>query len=301
MAGLDRAGAPSLVPSGTGRQPACPGPREASHARRAAVCPVHRPGTPPATHARIAARRTLTDPAATARALALAICEVEAGLRSARPVLSVLATPTSTWASAAGRSGCWPGCCTPTCPPDRATRRQRAPRWAGQRFPRTDRTVADGWRCHSLQSCPCTTLVLVASLPLGEQMLGGLGLALQPGQPRLLIHPDDRLTSRQPPSRYRDDLPVGCRLLGQHPAGQQLQALPHLSAGSWADRGRSHGGRGGCPVGPGGPPGRGCRSAPRTALHLGEGPTGGTAERAMSSVAGHRGSGPVARDRRRVR
>jgi hypothetical protein len=23
-----------------------------------------------------------------------------------------------------GRSGCWPGCCTRTCPPDRATRRQ---------------------------------------------------------------------------------------------------------------------------------------------------------------------------------
>jgi hypothetical protein len=36
------------------------------------------------THARTAARRTLPDPAATARVLVLAICEVEAGLRSAR-------------------------------------------------------------------------------------------------------------------------------------------------------------------------------------------------------------------------
>jgi hypothetical protein len=34
-------------------------------------------------HARAGARPTLPDPAATARALALAICEVEAGLRSA--------------------------------------------------------------------------------------------------------------------------------------------------------------------------------------------------------------------------
>jgi hypothetical protein len=34
-------------------------------------------------HARSASRRTLPDPAATTRALALAICEVEAGLRSA--------------------------------------------------------------------------------------------------------------------------------------------------------------------------------------------------------------------------
>jgi hypothetical protein len=35
------------------------------------------------TQGRTSARRTLPDPAATARALALAICEVEAGLRSA--------------------------------------------------------------------------------------------------------------------------------------------------------------------------------------------------------------------------
>src|SRR5215204_831938 len=35
------------------------------------------------TQARAEARRTLPDPAVTARALALAICEVEAGLRSA--------------------------------------------------------------------------------------------------------------------------------------------------------------------------------------------------------------------------
>jgi Family of unknown function (DUF6459) len=37
-------------------------------------------------HARPAARRTLPQPAVAARALALAICEVEAGLRSAAPL-----------------------------------------------------------------------------------------------------------------------------------------------------------------------------------------------------------------------
>jgi hypothetical protein len=65
-------------------------------------------------------------------------------------------------------------------------------------------------------------LVLVAGLPLGEQLLGGLGLALQPGQPRLLIHPGDLLTSSQPLAHDRDDLTVGRRLLLEHPAGQQL-------------------------------------------------------------------------------
>jgi len=34
-----------------------------------------------------------------------------------------------------------------------------------------------------------TRLVLLAGLPLGQQLLGSLGLALQPGQARLLVHP----------------------------------------------------------------------------------------------------------------
>jgi hypothetical protein len=40
-------------------------------------------------------------------------------------------------------------------------------------------------------------------LPFGEQGLGRLGLALQPGQPRLLIHAGHLLTSRQPPAASR--------------------------------------------------------------------------------------------------
>ena len=38
--------------------------------------------------------------------------------------------------------------------------------------------------------------VLVTGLPLGEQLLGRLGLVLQPGQARLLVHPGDLLASR---------------------------------------------------------------------------------------------------------
>jgi Family of unknown function (DUF6459) len=54
-------------------------------------------------HIRPAARRTLTDPAATARTLALAICEVEAGLRSASQ-LERICHP-SLWAAVANRIG----------------------------------------------------------------------------------------------------------------------------------------------------------------------------------------------------
>jgi Family of unknown function (DUF6459) len=54
-------------------------------------------------HARLAARRTLPDPAVTARTLALAICEVEAGLRSASQ-LERICHP-SLWAAVANRIG----------------------------------------------------------------------------------------------------------------------------------------------------------------------------------------------------
>ena len=52
-------------------------------------------------HARPTARRTLPDPATTARALALAICEVEAGLRAASQ-LERICHP-SLWAAVADR------------------------------------------------------------------------------------------------------------------------------------------------------------------------------------------------------
>jgi hypothetical protein len=51
--------------------------------------------------ARAAARRTLPDPATTARALALAICEVEAGMRSASQLERVCHT--SLWDAVANR------------------------------------------------------------------------------------------------------------------------------------------------------------------------------------------------------
>lgn len=54
-------------------------------------------------HGRLAARRTLSDPAATARALGLAICEVEAGLRSASQ-LERICHP-SLWEAVANRIG----------------------------------------------------------------------------------------------------------------------------------------------------------------------------------------------------
>jgi hypothetical protein len=39
---------------------------------------------------------------------------------------------------------------------------------------------------------------MAVCLPFGDQVLGRLGLALQPDQPRLLIHARDLLTGRQP-------------------------------------------------------------------------------------------------------
>ena len=68
-------------------------------------------------------------------------------------------------------------------------------------------------------------------LPFGEQVLGGRGLTLQPGQPRLLIHTRHRLTRGQPLAHHCDDLAVGRRLLLQRPAGKQRQAPAHLGSG----------------------------------------------------------------------
>jgi hypothetical protein len=46
-----------------------------------------------------------------------------------------------------------------------------------------------------------------------DQLLGGLGLPLQPGQPRLLVHPRHRRAGGQPLAHNRDDLAVGGDLL----------------------------------------------------------------------------------------
>ena len=70
---------------------------------------------------------------------------------------------------------------------------------------------------------------MAVCLPFGEQLLGGLGLALQPGQARLLEHARHLLTSRQPLAHDRDGLAVGHRL-----ANTQLGSnakLSRISAG----------------------------------------------------------------------
>jgi hypothetical protein len=49
---------------------------------------------------------------------------------------------------------------------------------------------------------------------LGYQVLGGLGLALQPGQPWLLIHASHLFTRGQSSAHDGDDLAIGgCLLL----------------------------------------------------------------------------------------
>ena len=53
---------------------------------------------------------------------------------------------------------------------------------------------------------------------LGEQLLGRLGLPLEPGQPRLLLHPSHQLTCGQPLAHDGDELAVGGRLLLQRPS-----------------------------------------------------------------------------------
>jgi hypothetical protein len=67
--------------------------------------------------------------------------------------------------------------------------------------------------------------------PFGDQLLGDLGLALQPGQPRLPVHPSHLLTGGQPAAHDPDDLSVGRRFLLQRLGRQQLQARAHLGPG----------------------------------------------------------------------
>jgi hypothetical protein len=61
--------------------------------------------------------------------------------------------------------------------------------------------------------------------PLGDQLLGGLCLALQPGQPRFLVHPGHLLPSGQPAAHDDDDLAVGGRPLPQRPGRHPLSGL----------------------------------------------------------------------------
>jgi hypothetical protein len=74
------------------------------------------------------------------------------------------------------------------------------------------------------------SLVLLAGLAFGEQLLGGLGLALQPGQARLLVHPCDLLTRRQPLAHDCEGLAVAATFW----ASTQLRSgsrLARISAG----------------------------------------------------------------------
>jgi hypothetical protein len=61
-----------------------------------------------------------------------------------------------------------------------------------------------------MQSRPWSVLCRLAP---SYQLLGDLGLALQPGQSRLLVHARDLLPSGQALAHDRDDLAVGGRLL----------------------------------------------------------------------------------------
>jgi hypothetical protein len=74
-------------------------------------------------------------------------------------------------------------------------------------------------------------MVLCRSLPPSYQLLGDFGLALQPGQSRLLVHASHLLPGRQALAHDRNDLAVGCRFLRQGLSRQQIQSGPHLSPG----------------------------------------------------------------------
>jgi hypothetical protein len=68
------------------------------------------------------------------------------------------------------------------------------------------------WR----QAQPNSIGVALRCLPLGDQVLGDLGLPLQPRQPRLLVHAGHLLAGGPPLAHDGDHLMVGGRL-GQYP------------------------------------------------------------------------------------
>ena len=95
------------------------------------------------------------------------------------------------------------------------------------------RLVGDGDACvHTASSWGATTPSAVrCRLALGDQVLGDLGLALQPGQPWLLVHASHLLAGSQSLAHGRDELAVGGCLLLQRPGRQQVQSGAHLRPG----------------------------------------------------------------------
>ena len=98
------------------------------------------------------------------------------------------------------------------------------------------RIVADCWNSgltwRNATDQPCSTTALdftrqrplgrhntsaVRCLALGDQVLHDLGLALQPGQPRLLVHAGHLLARGQALTHDGDELAVGSCLLLQGP------------------------------------------------------------------------------------
>src|SRR5918993_1904444 len=124
----------------------------------------------------------------------------------------------------------------------------------------------------------CSWAVLRRSLPLCDQLLGDLGLSLQPGQPGLLVHASHLLAGGKSPAHGGDDLAVGGRLLFQGPRRHQVQAGAHLRPAH--DRvGAGAVAAGGLAVG--------AHEHSEQPLYLAEGSGGGAAEGAVIS---HRSS-----------
>jgi hypothetical protein len=66
----------------------------------------------------------------------------------------------------------------------------------------------------------------------GDQRLGDLGLALPPGQPRLLVHASHLLPGGQSRAHDRDDVAVGgwrlATFCSNAQVGEQVEAGAHL-------------------------------------------------------------------------
>jgi hypothetical protein len=106
-------------------------------------------------------------------------------------------------------------------------------------------------------------------LALSDQAFGHLGLPLQPGQPRRLVHASHLLAGSQSSAHGCDDLAVGGRLLLQRPGRQQVQAGSHLRPGHhWI--GAAAVAAGGLAVG--------AHQHRKETLHFAEGSGGGAAE-----------------------
>jgi hypothetical protein len=65
----------------------------------------------------------------------------------------------------------------------------------------------------------------------GDELLGDLGLALQPSKPQRPVHRHHTLAALQPLPHHRDDRAVGGRLLLQRPGRQQPKPGPEFRLG----------------------------------------------------------------------